>query len=185
MISHHHRCIFVHQRKAAGLSVIAAFGALGKAEKNYLNKGVLSRHWSLHNPYLTDYFTFSVVRNPWDRFISGWKYCESTRNKPIEEVLENLPQDGHDFRHLTQLQSDVLYPPEGKLAVQQLMRFETLQQDFDAVCDRIGMAHTELMKANSTEARQNASYRELFTPRAKALFEAHYGRDIELFGYQF
>lgn len=61
-----------------------------------------------------DYFVFSVVRNPWDRFVSGWKYCPGTRSRTVREVLLDLPQEGHDYRHLTRPQVDILFDAQGR-----------------------------------------------------------------------
>jgi hypothetical protein len=53
-------------------------------------------------------------------------------------VLANLPSEGHDYRHLTRPQHTILYDEQGRLVVDYLIRFESLQQDFDRVCDLIG-----------------------------------------------
>jgi hypothetical protein len=47
MISHRHRCIFVHQRKCAGTSILRAFG-LGPEHPDWhvANDGVLARHFA-------------------------------------------------------------------------------------------------------------------------------------------
>jgi hypothetical protein len=47
MISHRYRCIFVHQRKCAGTSIIRAFG-LGPEHPDWhvANDGVLARHFA-------------------------------------------------------------------------------------------------------------------------------------------
>ena len=58
-----------------------------------LNNGVLDPSWNALNPRVKSYFKFTVVRNPWDRFISGWKYLKSTRDRSVEDVLNNLPKE--------------------------------------------------------------------------------------------
>ncbi len=92
MISHRHRCIFVHQRKSAGTTVKALFPDATGADRGRFNDGVLDPEWHAGNPLVRDYLTFTVVRNPWDRFVSGWQYCASTRDRPIADVLANLPR---------------------------------------------------------------------------------------------
>ena len=92
MISHQHRCIFVHQRKSAGTSVKALFADAVGADRGRFNEGVLDPEWRRDAPPVSEYLKFTVVRNPWDRFVSGWKYCASTRDRPIGDVLANLPR---------------------------------------------------------------------------------------------
>ena len=102
MISHAARCIFIHQKKAAGTSVKRLFPdfEVGSPEGTYLSNGLLSKEWETA-PEVPVYFKFTVVRNPWDRFISGWLYCKRTKNRSIKDVLCNLPREkialGYDF----------------------------------------------------------------------------------------
>jgi hypothetical protein len=92
VISHRHRCIFVHQRKSAGTSVKAMFPDVAEADRGRFNEGVLAPWWDPSDPTIRDYFKFTVIRNPWDRFVSGWRHCASTRRRPILDVLGNLPR---------------------------------------------------------------------------------------------
>jgi hypothetical protein len=84
-----HEIVFVHQRKAAGTSVKSMFY---DAASDF-NDGILDPNWDSNNDRIKNYLKFTVIRNPWDRFISGWKYLKSTRHRSIENVLLNLPKD--------------------------------------------------------------------------------------------
>lgn len=88
MLSHKNKVIFIHVRKAGGTSIQSLFP---DATQKFM-EGVLSPEWVDSNKFYSEYFKFTVVRNPWDRFISGWRYCFSTQNLTIHEVLENLPE---------------------------------------------------------------------------------------------
>lgn len=181
MISHAHRCIFTHQRKCAGTSIIRAFGlAPDNAAWHFMNDGVLSPEYA-RMP--AGYYRFSVIRNPWERFISGWKYCSSTRHRALQEVLANLPREGHDYRHLTRPQHEILYEATGCLAVDFLIRFESLQQDFDRVCDLIGKPRCTLGRYNAGPPPPPARHTDGLNGEDRNLFLRHFGRDIELFGY--
>jgi len=128
MISTQYECIFIHQRKCAGTAVIMAFGLLpSNARFHYMNDGVLSAEYAQRPAH---YFVFSVVRNPWDRFVSGWKYCASTRHRTLRDVLLDPPPPvGHDYRHLTRQQADILFDGQNRPAVEFVMRYETIQND--------------------------------------------------------
>lgn len=88
MLSQKHKTIFVHVRKAGGTSIRSLFpDAVGR-----FNQGLRSDDWAERYQLYPDFFAFTVVRNPWDRFLSGWHYVKSTRNLSLLEVLENLPK---------------------------------------------------------------------------------------------
>src|ERR1043166_4076880 len=112
MISHRYKLIFIHQRKAAGISIITSFGLMpSQKDWHVFNDGALSTDplWSDRESVYGGYVVAACIRNPWDRFISGWKYLNSTKKKPIMSVLNNLPKSGHDYRHLTRPQSSTLF----------------------------------------------------------------------------
>lgn len=180
MICHKYKCIFIHQRKCAGTSLIHAFDFdPDNPDWHFMNDGLLSPEYASAP---AGYFRFSVIRNPWDRFVSGWKYCTTTRHRPLCDVLANLPQQGHDYRHLTRPQHKILCDGEGRTIVDYLMRFESLQQDFDQVCDILGKPRRMLAHHNRGSREHYSRY---FDEDSKRAFLRHFSRDVELFGYAY
>jgi hypothetical protein len=161
------------------MSIVQTFGLEPDCpEQHFMNDGVLGPDYQSAP---AGYFRFSAVRNPWDRFVSGWKYLESTRERPLLDVLTNLPQAGADYRHLTRPQHAILYE-NGRLIVDYLIRFESLQQDFDQVCKAIGKPTRRLPHVNQGT---RGPYPEYFDDETRQLFLRHFGKDIELFGYKY
>lgn len=185
MVSHRHRCIFIHQRKAAGSSIISSFGITpDQPDWHLFNNGVLSDEWKHRQESVRGYITFTVVRNPWDRFVSGWKYLAATRNRPLLEVLQDLPpaRTGHDYRHLTRPQLDILQEADGRFVPDYVLRFENLAAEFRKLCALIGKSDCTLPHLNSTAHRPCAEY---FDERSRALFYRHFRKDVDFLGYDF
>jgi hypothetical protein len=195
MISREYKCIFVHQPKTGGTSIIKTFGLdWDNPDAFFMNSGVCEEDF-LFKP--DGYFTFSVVRNPYDRFVSGWKFCHYTRNRSLMDVLEKLPAcppnlsvvtdpdcEHYAGAHITALQSDRLLLPNNHFGVDAILRYEKLQEGFDAVCDRLGKPRQILPLVNTTRRGQ---YQHYFTrePAAKQLFDRHFQADLELFEYNY
>lgn len=193
MISHKYKCIFIHIRKSAGTSIKKSFDDVPKAELNRYGGGLCSaKGWEKNDYYIVNYIKFAVIRNPWDRFISGWLYCSSTKDRPIKDVLRYLPSPweqtgtqkiGHDFRHVTQLQTDMIVDDDNTFIVDRLLRYENIQHDFDSLCDELGKPRVVLPTRKKN--RDRGQYRDYFDQEARELFEQHFWRDIELLGYEF
>ena len=183
VISRGDRCVFVHQRKCAGMAIMASFGITpDDPDFHFANDGLLSPEWTSQAELISRCFTFAVVRNPWDRFVSGWRYCRSTRKRTIVDVLKHLPADGHDYRHVTRSQCSTLYRPDGALAVDHVIRYEALEEGFAEVCDIIGRPHTALLRIN---VGRRPDYRDVFDSEARRLFDARFAEDIERLGYSY
>jgi hypothetical protein len=184
MLLKRHHALYIHQRKTAGMSVGTALGLTPKKKAWHVgNDGVLDPDFAeLVAPGRL--FVFACVRNPFDRVVSSWRYCRTTRDRDLEDVLADPPREGHDFRHFTRSQSATLVDPvTGELVTDLLMRFETLQPDFDIACDRIGVKRRALPHVNATA--RGRDYREYYTPTARRLVEELFAEDLERFGYSF
>ena len=78
MISHRHRCIYVKVPKCASTSVLAWFAAHGAGRQSFRpawHGGPMSKRLpgTAHAMNLyPDYFTFTFLRNPYERFVSLW-----------------------------------------------------------------------------------------------------------------
>jgi len=107
---------------------------------------------------------------------------ESTRDRPLRDVLTNLPRTGKDYRHLTRPQHSTLYDDSSQLVVDYLIRFESLQDGFDEVCRMIGKPRRILPHVNQT---QHDHYTRYFDDECRELFRRRFARDVELFGYQY
>ncbi len=191
MIFHSHRCIYIHVPKTGGTSIARSFGM----SMDHLDCRMMN-HAHDDMSSLPDYFRFATVRNPFDRFVSGWKYCGFTKRRSLMDVLTNLPArqsiidttntESEDFayHHITVTQKARLFDLSGKLAANFLVRYEDLQFDFNRVCDIIGKPRCVLPQENTT---QHSSYQQYFDSNreARELAEKYFQGDLESFGYHY
>jgi len=68
MISHKHRCIFIHIPRTAGTNIERAIKKVNVLQKHLTIKRAIEIYGDKWNTY----FTFTIIRNPWDRMISHY-----------------------------------------------------------------------------------------------------------------
>jgi hypothetical protein len=81
MISHEHKFILVHVPKTGGTSIEDSLGLKGPRHNTALQyREYFPEIWE-------PYFTFGIVRNPWDRVFSFYTYRRQVRRLEIENSL--------------------------------------------------------------------------------------------------
>jgi len=144
------------------------------------------------------HLTFTVVREPFDRFVSFWadKIAGNgwysalgrqgfTPGMGFEEaalVAAGLPDETTD-PHLRS-QSERLTHADGSIVAQLMLRFEDLLADWEAL-RRIAAARSGTPLAAIEARRQSVHLRpdHYFTPRAEEAICERYGADFALLGY--
>jgi len=213
MISHKHKFIFIHIPKCGGTSVEIAMlrnegipedritkwdftqEQMEKYRLYYRYGGVDVQHRKI-NQYKNEiekrYFTFTFVRNPWERFLSEYFYikkscteCDKTEfNLKYPTFREFVINNGiaccnyaHDFPQI----DFVLSSNHNKLT-NFVGRCEDLERDFGYVCDKIGIPPLKLPHRNKTKHKH---YTEYYDDETKQIVAEKYAKDIEYFGYEF
>jgi hypothetical protein len=121
-------------------------------------------------------FKFTVVRNPWDRAISAYFWRNSRNQSPVS-MDEVVRRSGENWS---------IYSIRNILAVDFVIGYELLLEDFREVCDRIGVDHpTELPRLKSEHRNRTIDPRELLTSRQVAEIARRCRREIEMFGYEY
>jgi hypothetical protein len=207
-ISHKHKVVFVHIPKTGGTSIESALGILGidnkgssKPNKDILfgkYKGKALQHLSIreikkikNTP--SDYFTFSFVRNPYDRIVSEFFWRRQTigiinKNMTFKEFLfkivipkreRMLSYDLRDDHFYDQL--DFLTDENGEIIVDFIGRFENLENDFNKVC-QICKINTKLPLILKS---QRKDYKFYYDKETIDIVTKLYKKDIKTFNYKF
>ena len=133
-----------------------------------------------------DYFSFSFVRNPWDRIISFfYKFKRESYDKPRDWIIEasELERAYEDVNiKLPPSQLQILESETGKIPFSFIGRFEKLEKDFGFICDKIGLQGVGLSHLNKSE---HNCYQEYYDKTTKEIIRKKYNKEIELFGYKF
>ena len=168
----------------------------------------LKKKFDMQNWNWEEYFKFTFVRNPWERIVSQWEY----RHKQIHKYESEKYNTGRDFpirckELLTELNFDfnnfILYLAKNKTTGSSLVcdqrdwslddkkdksllnfigKTENLQEDFNTVCDKIGIPEQQLPHRNKTKHKH---YTEYYDDETREIVAEKYAKDIEYFGYEF
>ena len=199
--------LFIHIRKNAGHSIGKFFRKLGLVKeelwrttaaasdesvtlKTPLSDGLLKpvdpstqgmRKLELFLA-IKKYTSFAIVRNPYERVLSCWKYCKSTKNRDLKDCLKNPPKKGHDHRHFTLKQTDFI-AYDKQIIVDYVLRIETLQSDLEKMCNSIGI-DLKGAKIPHIHKQKYKAITEGLTPSGKQKIYEAYKEDFELLGYE-
>jgi hypothetical protein len=154
------------------------------------------------------HYKFAFVRNPFSRCVSEYiwriKRYGNWINKPInvtelgktklvtkndvrqisfkDFVKREFPWQEKSFEQHMKPQIEFTHDADMNLMVDYVGRFENLQQDFNIVCDRIGISRQQLPHDNKTNHKH---YTEYYDDETREIVAKKYTKDIEYFGYEF
>ena len=178
MVNHEYKFVFLHIPKTAGMSIGQTLFNLTGIDEVY--EGFRIHHDDLTEDILKEYYVFTFVRNPWDRFYSQYKFREWLRKHPIEYVSQNLEklfieeyntnpigtaETAHqDRKHRSDFYAEFIHLTsqvgflKGEKSdylnkipyINYTGRYETLQNDFDNICKAIGLPQTLLPYRNES-----------------------------------
>ncbi len=125
-----------------------------------------------------EYFKFTIVRNPWDYAVSKFFFAQRHKNEqmPFEEwIRRNIVNDGMGF-----------YSLDGEVAVDHVLRYETLEQDLEDCLKKLGIEEPpKLPRAKAGFRPKNSDYREVHTEETRKHVAEVCRPMIDHFGYTF
>ncbi|WP_340676898.1 sulfotransferase family 2 domain-containing protein [Paraglaciecola sp.] len=193
---HRHRCIFIHIPKCAGSSILKALGHTGGRDH------VEWRHYQGANPkWFKHYFKFAVCRHPFARLRSVYYYVISGGNQSSNDLaLKTLIQaKSNSFESFVEnvlneefASDNVLFHPQyryvfnnvGQLMVDNILRFETLDKEWQAMVNTKGLSKSAL-KLNITNKTEDLIKVKtlILSPTQLHKIQHIYRKDFQLFGY--
>lgn len=139
-----------------------------------------------------NYYSFSFVRNPWDRFVSAYHYvCQRrphitsvTSHQSFSDFAKAFASDPEEYQKIRYFRPQVPYlvDTDGALAVDFVGRLENFEGDLQKVLGKLGIRR-KIIRHRKKSAR--ADYRQYFSAKEKDAIAEAYARDIEYFDYKF
>jgi len=200
--------IFIHIPRCAGTSIervllplatgAATLEELSAVERaKYMLPGGKGRQHAKLSAYakeaeLNKFFKFAIVRNPWARAVSQIEYLRAKKKRQIfssDDFRENLriyceAQDGVHGHDLGACQVDYLVDADGKMAMDFIGRFESLETDFKKICQKLGIKKPPTLPHIHASTRTKP-YQKYFDKRTADWIRRRFAKDIEYFGYEF
>lgn len=197
-ISHKYKFIFVHIPKTAGTTICSSWegsplkhicrddGILGGGHKTALQlREEYPYEWE-------NYLTFSVVRNPFDRFVSKFFFAHL---KPKESFSMEWP-DKDAAGMMPQLywltDGDAIYRPtydrpelhHGEIIVDRLLRYENLNDELYALFRELGIACDINVLPHFRTTCYRESFKAYYTQELRSVVAFLYRDDLERLNYQ-
>ena len=214
MICHNKKCIFIHVPKTGGTSIEHSFGKV-RMKGNKVKKHPKTKHHTLEDYKLShikeynSYYKFTVVRNPWEREYSLWKFMNETYNKKInlrkifnmfkgkgrgvrhsfKEYLYNLEKDIDFYIEDSAFQWKLLFRDQveyimvdGFLELDQIIRFERLELGYQEMCRTLDRYNAPLPKIFYSGSD---SHLDNYDQESIDLVAKIRKKDIDFLGYSF
>tara|TARA_E500000305_G_scaffold109017_1_gene112927 strand:- start:4911 stop:5555 length:645 start_codon:yes stop_codon:yes gene_type:complete len=188
--------IFLHVPKAAGTSVNRAL--YGKTLGHYSALEVQRAFPNLFRRC----FSFSLVRNPWDRALSAYRFAKLGATKsmgvyqpeqyhiPQFDTFERFVCEWLPSRNLTN--SDFIFRPQysfvcdrkKRIIVDHLGYVERLRETVSFVERRLGR-ELDIKVENATNAGSGVYQDAYFSDEMVEIVRSVYADDVSMFGYEF
>ena len=196
MISHQKQFLFVHTPKTGGNSLqnilksysenrivvkaahqdgVERFEVADDADSRLHKHSTLDDYLLVYGEQLYDYFKFSTLRNPFDRLVSFYfsPHRGVTRFDP--EQFEALIRDIPPLEHYVDSKNT-------NVTIDHFLRFEALEDDFEGLCQRLGLGRAALPHRN---ASVRLPYRDCYRRETIRLVNEKHAFEIWSGGYSF
>lgn len=172
MISHKHKCLFIHIPKTAGQSIEHFFlndlgltwenrfplmltsnniREIGPPRLSHLIASDYTKHHYLSTELFSSYFKFTFVRNPWTRVLSFYKYGGYNKFISFEDYIIQYLEGIFNKKYWFMMPQKNFIYDKNKLLVDFVGKFENLQDDFDKIAKILGFNDSKLPYINNSK----------------------------------
>jgi len=211
LVSHRKRFIYTKTAKTAGTSVESYFEVWCQAEGvwkfqrareetvspagiiGYRGVDATGKTWFNHMPakdirrlvgeYTWDnYFKFTVIRNPFDKLLSGYFFSQRPTGTDAELIA--------GFRNWVKSGGSIIdrsaYTIDGALCLDYFIRYESLEEGVAEVCRRLGLEIdlTRLPRLKSGFRPNQIPLKAYYDKEVSQLASELYAFELDAFGYQ-
>jgi hypothetical protein len=192
---HKNRCIYVHIPKCAGISISQSiFGHCVP------HSTITDYQLMFGSKVFKNYFKFTIVRNPWDRFVSSYFFLKNggfDKNdkylfKPIVDKFDSFTEFVKFIYHEKQRikilhllpQSKWIRTPLGNCPLDYIGRLENLDECLRIISSELKLGEIAIPKKINSSPR-DSDYRKYYTKETREMIAELYWEDIKLLGYRF
>lgn len=213
LISHKHKFLTVDIPKTGtrslrltmmGLGVVDIFGYPPDSEhilKQHAKLTEIKKWFNDNKQYnFNDYYKYSVIRNPWDRYFSLYSYYKMKADEHSEDKVypsdiakkqgemsvELFKKNKNVLKILINNeppQSDYLLNEDGFLEFNKITQFENLKEGFDLFCKEVGLDETTLEHSN--KSIKSVDKKDVFTQELVDMVAEKEKWAIEKFNYDY
>lgn len=184
MWSKKHKFLFIHNQKCAGRSIKVCLNRT--FDRRFLEREPQGHgHWSINqfkyyiNDDINDYTKFICVRNPWEKIVS--LYYHFKKHDLYDKSFGLFCREAY-LQELT-IQSKAFI--KNKLAVDYVIRFENLQEDFDTLMGQMNITDYPKLTKENHQVNRLGCYRDKYNIKTKEIIGNIFSKEIEMFNYKF
>jgi hypothetical protein len=170
--------IFVHITKTAGVSVEKAFEAPTHDHRT------AEEYRQILGDRFDDFFSFAIVRNPWDKMVSQYRFNAHKWVGPdvsFDEYIRYFYAGGRVSRY-SPFHLPYLVDGEGNVIVDYLGRFEALEETMRYVYEQLNLPYRPLPHENRSV---RDDYRAYYDDDTAEIVSKLFAEEIALFDYRF
>lgn len=180
--------VYIHINKTGGSSIEKALHI------NFEHKTAREKKTELGDYLWNTHFTFTIIRNPWDKVVSHYYYRVMTNqtNLATDKVgfdeWVRLAYGEHNKRYYDNPkmflpQWDWVTDEGGNMILNFIGRYENLTDDFEYICRRINL-HEQLSLPHVKRSNRG-NYRDYYNDDTKEIVRRYFMNDVENFNYLF
>lgn len=210
MICRRRRFIFIHTPRTGGQSIehvlFPGYTFSDREDREHLHGWHVSLGWLNHltaeetiarggvdSELAGAFCMFAFVRNPWERLVSEycWKFPDAEVS--FRDFIFAVADGGNPrvvtryrsrraYEQHVRPQSEYLFCASGNLMVDELGRYERVEEDFRRICSQIGVGKVSLPYMN---ASRHAPYPDYYDAETRRVASRLYAEDLDNFAYVF